>query len=140
MIMTTLMQDEFGCAALAVGYESDLRIHNLRKVIAVALWKHLYFRLASRLRKEVIAFHGNPHYEIRSKLVAAAENVRRHLDRSTFRRLVVRPAVLARDGGQYLHHQWTASIGVGHHNHTPPRVRICDEHTLEAVVRPVVAE
>ena len=39
MIMAALMQDEFGCAALTVGYESDLRIHDLRKVIAVALWK-----------------------------------------------------------------------------------------------------
>ena len=43
MIHASLMQDQFGCTALAIRHESDLRIDDLEKIFSVALWKYFHF-------------------------------------------------------------------------------------------------
>jgi hypothetical protein len=70
-MVAALVQHEPSRSPLAVSFERDLRIHDLQKIIAVALWKYLDLFLPGGLRKQAVAFTCNRQNEIRCQLIAA---------------------------------------------------------------------
>src|SRR5271155_365172 len=70
-MVAALVQHEPGRSSLVVSFESDLRVDDLQKIIAVAIWKYFDLWLSGGLRKEVIALTGNRQNKTRRQLVTA---------------------------------------------------------------------
>src|SRR6266849_8060256 len=65
------MQDQFRRTALAVGFEGDLSIDNLVKVVAVAFRKYLGLALPGGLGEKMSVFASHGQDEVRRQLITA---------------------------------------------------------------------
>jgi len=52
MVVSALVKDQFGRAALGIGHEGDLCVDDFQEEVAVAFREDLHYRLAGRLRRK----------------------------------------------------------------------------------------
>ena len=70
-ILTVLVQNQLGRAALIIGLESYLGVDDFVEVFTIAFRKYLGLALSGRLYKQVVAFAGHGEDEVWSQLVLA---------------------------------------------------------------------